>query len=47
MMRARLAYAFHCSPADLRDITMSEAHAMAEVLSEVEQRYQEGLRRGR
>lgn len=43
MLRARLAYAYQCSPVDLRELTLEEAQAMQAVLTEVE----EAIRRGR
>jgi hypothetical protein len=42
MLRARLAYAYQCSPVALRELTLEEAAAMEAVLTEVEEVIQRG-----
>ncbi|MBB6038326.1 hypothetical protein [Phytomonospora endophytica] len=45
MLRARLAYAYQCSPVDLRDLTWGETRAMCAVLEDVAEAQRRAARR--
>lgn len=45
MLRARLAFAFQCSPVDLRELTVGEARAMCAVLDEVNEAHKRARRK--